>query len=75
MYVYKCMCVYETLRKVLTLFFGDETIHQYNITVNNFTHFLDDDSRLFLKLTSFIIKIQEKFRLIFFLMVLFTVKK
>ena len=47
MYMYKCMCVYETLRKVLTHCFVDEAILQCNIKGKTFTHFLADDSSLY----------------------------
>ena len=45
MYRYKCMFVYDTLRKVLTNCFDDEAKHQNNITKKNI-HFLHDDSSL-----------------------------
>ena len=49
MYMYNCMCVYDTLRKVLADCFDDEAMHQNNITEKKY--FSHDGSSLYLNKT------------------------
>ena len=79
------MCVYDPLRKVLTDCLDDEAMYQNNITEKKLfifhmmarvsirrKHMKSFD--FFLKLSLFIFKSQEKFRLIFFFMLGFNIR-